>query len=352
MKLFTVTVVLLHSIILFPFHSLADTRFPVYFFQIENQEHYIYPSELESMNWREIRDRKKTYRAAREEIKKFSVKTLESETLQFPELQFKKTHEIFTLSEDDFLTGSDIFIRDTNGRIYPGNADITDTGTHISIPEDINLAGRYLLGAHLSSKEQDIVMDNTPEEVHISLKYLVPHYKNGGNVGSTSVVFFDDPDLMPLEIGPVINTAKSRYGGGTQTVHREYKMMVKFNAKPLASAKVTVMSIESGWSKSFVTDSRGIIEIMPTDDRSGSKDFQNYLYIATHHDTDKDQYYITTFPVTINKNRPEWRSKTTGFIFWSITGTAMILLTIAGYWIRKRQRQNRKLAVYEKQTIN
>jgi hypothetical protein len=304
------------------------------------------------MNWREIRDRKEIYRTAREELKKFQVHTLKFNQADLFDSPQKNFHDIAGFSEKDFLTKASIFVRDPNGEIYPLEADITDTGPYISIPKDDNLKGRYLLGAHLISDKQDIDIDGSPDTVHISIKYLSSHYKNGGNVGSTSVVFFDDPDLMPLEIGPVINTAKSRYGGGRQTVHRKYKMMVKYNKKPLKASKMTVICLESGWIKSFMTDSRGIIEITPTDDRSGLKDFQNYLYIAAHHDTDKNRYYITTFPVTINKNQPEWRSKTAGFIYWSITGTAMILLTIAGYRIRKRQQQKRKLATYEKQTIN
>ena len=351
MKLLHLAGALFYVIIFYPFLTFADTPLPIYFFRIENQDRYIYPSDLESMNWREIRKRKEIYRTAREEIKKFRVHEIDFGLTGLFDSSPNKIHNTTGFSGKDFLTNANIFVCDPNGKTYSLETNINDKGPYISIPKDDNLKGRYLLGAYFTSCEHDIDMDGSPDKVHFSIKYLTSHYKNGGNVGSTSVVFFDDPDLMPLEIGPVINTAKSRYGGGSQTVHRTYEMMVKYNTKPLKASKVTVISVESGWSKSFETDGKGIIEVTPTDDRTGSKDFQNYLYIATYYDTDKNQYYVNTFPVTINKNQPEWRSKSAGFIYWAITGTAMILLTIVGYRIRKIRQQNRKLAIYEKQVL-
>jgi hypothetical protein len=165
-------------------------------------------------------------------------------------------------------------------------------------------------------------------------------------MGSTSVVFIDDASLMPLEIGPVINTAKSRYGGGIQRAHRNYEMMVKYNSIPLEGARVTIIAEGSGWRKTDVTDENGIFEITPTDDRSLPGDWQRYLYIADHRDPDSGETYVATLPAVIYKNRPEWRSKTTGFIYWAVIGCGLCILGIWGHVWRKRWMSSREMAAF------
>jgi O-antigen/teichoic acid export membrane protein len=51
--------------------------------------------------------------------------------------------------------------------------------------------------------------------------------------------------------------------------------------------------------------------------------------------------------VIVNKNRPEWRSKATGFGFWAIIGSALTLLLVAGLSWRKRRRDKKSLVVFE-----
>lgn len=328
----------------------SDDRLPVYYFQIENQERYVYPADLETLNWREIRKHRELYRTAREDIKRLCIRSLKSKKAQAVNSDQKSASGFFRFSPEAFLDKAAVFVRDPSGDIHPLSV-LSDAAPYVTVPDSGELNGRYLLGAHLILGEKDMDGDGMKESVAVSAKYLTYHRKNGGKVGSVSVVFFDDPGQMPLEIGPVINTAKSRYGGGTQTAHRDYEMMVKYMGKPLADAAVTVMSVESGWRKSFVTDQDGIFDIMPTDDRSVSKNFQNYLYTAVHHDREKNQYHIATFPVTIYKNRPEWRTKAMGFTYWAITGTAMTLLTVFGFVIRKRRQRSRELVVFENRSI-
>lgn len=330
--------------------AYADNRFPIYYFQIENQERYVYPSDMETMSWREIRKRREQLRTSGQDEKRFRFERIVQGNTPSVLSSSEKMADIFRFSPDDCLENAPLFVRDPNGDTRPLSV-LSDTVPHIALPEDKELTGRYLLGAYLELGEHDMDGDGMKESVAISAKYMASHYKNGGRVGSASVVFFDDPDQMPLEIGPVINTAKSRFGGGIQFVHQEYEMMAKYLGRPLANAPVTVLSIESKWQKSFMTDNDGIFEIIPTDDRSVSTDFQNYLYIATHHDHEKGAYHIATFPVTIYKNRPEWRSKAVGFIFWTILGTGMTILTVFGFMIRKKRQHNRRLVVFENHKI-
>jgi ferredoxin len=127
----------------------------------------------------------------------------------------------------------------------------------LRIPGDENLVGRYLLGAHIILENRDVDGDGQEESVHLCPKRIVAHYKNGGKRGAASVVFFYEAQHMPLEIGPVINTAKSKFGGGTQRPHRSYPMMVRYRNKPLPGATVTVMVDGSQWTKSLVTDEIG-----------------------------------------------------------------------------------------------
>ena len=320
--------------------AAADKHIPVYFFQIEDQWRYVYPSDMETLNWREIRERRELYKTAREDMKQFHIEMTEAGT----------NADIFNISAEAFLKTASLFMRDPNGDIRPLSLSSEKT-PYIGIPDGEELNGRYLLGAHLNLGEQDMDGDGTPESVATSAKYLTYHRKEGGKVGSASVVFIDDPARMPLEIGPKVNTAKSRYGGSMQSAHREYEMMVKYQGKPVSGVPVTVLSIESRWKKSFVTDADGIFKIMPTDDRSVAADFQNYLFTATHHDREKRKYHIATFPVTVYKNRPEWRTKTVGFIYWAILGTGMTILTVFGFIIRKKRRYSRQLAVFENHRI-
>jgi hypothetical protein len=56
-------------------------------------------------------------------------------------------------------------------------------------------------------------------------------------------VFIDNAEYLPLEIGPVINTAENQYGGGTHRPHREYTFMVKYMNRPLAGATVRLYTI-------------------------------------------------------------------------------------------------------------
>ena len=78
------------------------------------------------------------------------------------------------------------------------------------------------------------------------------------------------------------------------------------------------------------------------------REWQKYLYTATHHDHETDTVYVATLPIVVYKNRPEWRSKAMGFAYWSIIGTGTSLFMVAGFNRRRRRRARQALIVFEK----
>ena len=329
---------------------MAGSALPVYRWQLIDQDRYIYPSDeqMEKADWREIRRRREAYRTAGFSPWQFRLTALNFEAAGIPAGD-KLFH---LLPESGALNpgAAAVFVRDpdgiinTFGKLPPGDGEI-------SLPRDLTLIGRYLLGAFLDLGETDIDGDGTRETVCLNAKYLVAHHRNGGRVGKTSVVFFDDPRILPLEIGPVINTAKSRYGGGLQRPHREYEMAVKYLGVPLPGAFVTVIAEGSKWQKSFITDGKGRFSVTPTDDRVVDREWQNYLYIATFHDRASHTVHVATLPITVSKNRPEWRSKAMGFTLWAVAGSAMLLLTVFGIIGHKRRLARKELLVFSRNSI-
>lgn len=327
-------------ILLFTFaDAIAADMPPVYYWQLIKEGRYIHLGPGKR-NWREIREWRKLRRTAGQEIKRLKLKPLATS-------KKKKVH--LSLGRN-LLDSTVVMMRDPNGAIsiLP---DISNGSNFVKIPKDEDLIGRYLLGAHISLGNRDVDGDGVYEFVHICAKYIIRHSKNGGKVGSASVVFFDDARQMPFEIGPAINTAKSKYGGGTQLPNRSYEMQVKYLNKPLPGAAVTVINIASQWEKRFVTDDKGKFEIIPPDHRGGARKWQKYLYVATHHDRENNAYYVTTFPTVVYKNQPEWLSKTMGFTYWVIVGSIMIMLMVVGFVSRKKRQDRQALIVFENYKI-
>lgn len=342
MKIFVIFLVTFSTLFVLPVFSYAMIveKKPICYLQLIDEERYIYRSDMDNLNWLEIRKQRELNRTANLGLKFFNLKLLES-----------KNNLVFSKQPDQKLLNSAIvFMRDPNGIISQLHG--ISEGKHcVKIPKDENLIGRYLIGVYIPCGSHDVDEDGSKECVHICAKYLTTHYKNGGEPGNKSVVFFDDAQKMPLEIGPVINTSISKYSGGTQRPHRLYELMVKYMNKPMPGVKVTVIAMGSQWEKSFITDMEGKFEIMPTDDRSLLQGWQKYIFRTSFHDRETNNYYIATFPVVVQKNSPEWRSKTSGFTLWSIMGSALTLLIVWGFVKRKNRLKNLSLIAFKNHKI-
>lgn len=322
--------------------TYAEITVPVYYWQLIDQDRYIYRSDMDQLSWRDIRKQRELSETANHDPKFLSLNLLDLDSA---------IHGLLPV-DGNMLDTSIALMRDPNGEIQQVSLSAIANQPHfVKIPLDDDLTGRYLLGIHITSGGHDIDKDGDLDAIHICAKHIISHYRNGGKVGSASVIFFDDAQQMPFEIAPAIDTAKSRYGGGIQSTHRSYEMIVRYMDKPLAGAKVTVISSESRWQKSFITDNKGRFRVMPTDDRLIAKEWQNYLYVATHHDLEHNAYYLTTLPVMVYKNRPEWSSKAMGFTYWAIIGSALSLLMVVGLIRRDSWYNSRSLTIFENHRI-
>jgi hypothetical protein len=73
--------------------------------------------------------------------------------------------------------------------------------------------------------------------------------------------------------------------------------------------------------------------------------------VSYHHDQKKGTYYISSLPVIVYRNRPEWYSKAMGFTLFSIAGTAVVAGIVLGVVARSRRRENRRLVVFDQYRI-
>jgi len=317
-----------------PLYSMSFDQLPVYYLNLVNEEQYIYRSDIKGLNWHEIRKLRELNKTSGKRVKFF-------ELIRF------KTNKPGSKSYDEIRA----FVRDPNGTILKFNSELKKEYL-IKTPEDENLIGRYLIGANVSSGHYDLDGDGSEESIMACAKYITTHYKNGGTPGTKSVVFFDNNDLMPLEIGPVVNTAISKFSGGSHRPHRYYELMVKYMGEPLAGAMVEVIAMDSKWHKIFITDKYGKFKIMPPDDRSIAKEWQKYLYTTCFNDHQTKKIYISTLSIIVYKNRPEWRSKTMGYTLWTIFGTGLFLVLIVMLVQRKKILNRKTMVVFENNKIN
>jgi len=171
----------------------------------------------------------------------------------------------------------------------------------------------------------------------------VTHYKIGGDKGNAPDVFFNAPDKMVLEIGPVNSFPR-------QTPHREYEMKVLYRGQPLANAHVTILT-EGGWQKTFSADSQGKFQVTPLQSRFKNKHWEQYLYVVRHYDAVSGEHHWATLPMIVSRPRPEWHSKSGGFMFWTISGTGLIILIVWAAISRKKRRNRAAMVKFENHRI-
>jgi hypothetical protein len=219
----------------------------------------------------------------------------------------------------------------------------------------------------------DLDADGQNESVHFYAKQLLYHFKRSGRVDPKPQVFFQDmSDNVPLEIGPYITRKREGGGpfmGGYQTALKEHKMKVIYKGRPLAGAKVTILT-ESGWKKNFTTDSEGMVTVTPAETlcrmeargereqsaqkrrpggkkivghaaqnhQGGPRNEEKYLYVVTHKDESTGQYHCASLLMHVRMPPPEWLSVPTGFAFLGVIGACLGVIGIAGSMYHKKRR--------------
>ncbi|MCK4821981.1 hypothetical protein KA005_39820 [bacterium] len=153
-----------------------------------------------------------------------------------------------------------------------------------------------------------------------------------------------------LQIGPF--TAEREVSGfhfpaDRQTALKEQKMKVFYKGRPLANADVNILT-ESGWRKSLRTDSDGKVLITPIET---SKKNESYFYAVTYKDPINGASYFSSMLMPVVKPQPEWMKKAGGFIFWTFTGSGLVVLYVVGAIYRKRKRDRKTMHEFNRYKI-
>ncbi|BBO89177.1 hypothetical protein [Desulfosarcina ovata] len=307
-----------------------------------------------------------------------------------------------------------IWVRNPNGEISEVTLSREKRSEPIALnlPSDLNageVTGNYLVGVHLDAGTLDLDLDGIDEKVHLYSNCLVSYSKKNGVKGENPDMFFKSPDKITLEIGPYLpeKIFKKRSGcpiprsirsgsdigyvrNVSQSPLKEQQMKVFYKGSPLANTQVFILS-KSGWRKTFMTDSEGVISVTipkthatmmdPAQfrnhkkkisiDRSGgeqgnTKQFYNrepkagdngktyhgryraedrLLYMVAYKDPSTGEYHCATLPITLRMWSHEgiWLSQTKGFGFWGIIGASLGVVGVSGGYYRKRKRDRESI---------
>ena len=103
------------------------------------------------------------------------------------------------------LNETEVWVKDPDG----GFSQVCFTWENgdfvITIPENLNLNGRYLVGSHIKAGEMDMGFRGEVAKVHLYAKSFVVHSRSDGTSGGKQEVFFNAPDKIALEIVPLVS---------------------------------------------------------------------------------------------------------------------------------------------------
>ena len=295
----------------------------------------------EDMNNDDVSDNWKVIRKARlsRQITRGEVKTLYLCWGKIPFTDIIQKNK-GSLEREMIPDKASIWVKDADGRISQTTLISEKDRLSVNVPENLDLNGIYLIGISLDTGALDIDSDGIKERIYLSAKRFIYHRKTGGHQGNKRGAFFDEPDKFPLEIG----CSDSGFRSASQRAYREYEMKVIYQGKPLADAEVNILS-ESGWRKTVKTDSIGKFLITPFGGMENDEQ-EKYLYVAAYHDLLKKEYHCATLIMNIN-TYPEWRSKSSGFMLWTILGTGLLLIIIIIGIYRKKKHARDAILQFE-----
>ena len=255
------------------------------------------------------------------------------------------------------IIGKEVWIRSPDGITSKANLSLEEGTTALSFPSRLNPAdinGLYLIGAHMVVKSMDIDSDGRGEDIHYYSKYLIYHQHEDGIQGGGQDVFFDDPDKIALEIGPV-DTEDEK--GETlwreaafQEALKKHRLKVLYKGKPLADADVAVFT-EDGWEKRAKTDTNGIFTFMPLQGMQDDERVERCLYAVSFQNPLTGQYHCSSLMTYIKPHHLLYDSKAKGFNLWAVLGVSLFLLYVAFLIYRKKKRADKDLVEFERHKI-
>nr|MBL0716692.1 hypothetical protein [Desulfobacterales bacterium] len=248
------------------------------------------------------------------------------------------------LNQKTILNRAEVWVRDADGRILQADFSHGKESPCLTVVKDVELNGLYLVGANLDIGEMDIDSDGVTEMIRLSAKRYIYHSKTGGRQGNRPAALFNDPAKFPLEIG----CSDSWFRYANQRAYREYEMKVIYDGKPLTDTQVNIFS-QSGWQKTVTTDAGGKFLITPFG-RMEKDGREKYLYAAACHDLLKGEYHYATLVMNVS-TYSEWRSKSSGFMLWTILGTGLLVIIIIVGIYRKKKHARDAITQFENQRI-
>ncbi len=307
--------------------------------ELKDSNLYVLGYDYAKVDWKERNKERKRRRIAMGEAKKLALRCG-----TFPSAQEGKNKN--KLDPSMILNKTRVWVKDPNGGFSQALFTQESDGFIVTIPQNLDLNGRYLVGSHIEAGEMEMGFSGEAEKVHLYAKSFVVHSRNDGVSGDEPSVFFDVPDKIPLEIGPLISRPEVSYAGTFQTRNREYEMKVVYRGKPLPNAEVTVMN-EGGWQKILSTDSRGRFRVTPIGSFGENRYSEKYLYVVVHHDFMKKEFHCASLTMSVYRARHKWRSMSGGFVLWAMLGAALIVVATVGAVYRKKQRDRANMVMFE-----
>jgi hypothetical protein len=304
--------------------------------ELKDADLYALGYDYDRVDWRERNKLRKLRRIARGETKKLILSGG-----AFHSNQKNK------LDPSMILNKTEVWVKDPDGGFSQALFTKENGDFVITIPENLNLNGRYLVGSHIEAGEMDTGFRGEVAKVHLYAKSFVVHSRSDGISGGKQGVFFDAPDKIALEIGPLISKPEVSYAGTFQTRNHEYEMKVVYRGKPLQDVEVTVMT-EEGWQKTLSTDSQGRFLVTPIESSGESRYCEKYLYMIAHYDEVRKEFHCASLTMPVYRARHEWRSMSGGFVLWTVLGGALIIIAIVGVVYRKKQRDRATMVMFEK----
>lgn len=255
------------------------------------------------------------------------------------------------------IIGKEAWIRSPDGIISKANLSLEEGTTTLPFPSKLNPAesnGLYLVGIRINAGVMDIDSDGRDEEVHYYSKYLIYHRNEDSIQGGRQDVFFNDPDKIALEIGPVDTQDMKGEAfwreGGCQEALKKHRLKVLYKGKPLADADVAVFT-EGGWEKRAKTDADGIFTFVPLQGIQAEEKVERCLYASSFRDPLTGQYHYSSLMIYIKPHHPLYDSKARGFNLWAVLGLSLFLLCVAVAIYRKKRRSDKNFAEFERYKI-
>ncbi len=309
--------------------SLSAT--PILWWELDQAERYLLRQNDTKGHWKNWRKERGKRRKAQSRHKRLVLRDEEYGSKE----QGNGDKEEYTKRYD---SNTEVFVKDPLG-IVSKVKPVQESGKIVVyVPNILDLNGRYILGSRTTEAVDGAGSKKSGAKVFVCAKTFVVHMKSGGKTENKTGLFFNDPEKMPLEIGPMPSSDKNPYAGMMQTEHDEQVMQVRYRGKPLAGIGLRVKA-ESGWSRDYRTSENGACTVIPIEDRSDDRIWQRYLYEATYYDKITGNHYRASFTTIVYDYRNKWQSMLLGVTVLSASTVGLVVCagTAVFYYRRKKR---------------